>query len=91
MSQRQSFWKPFQNKALHFFHLNVYSILPKLHELKMIAGNTKAAIIGITESKIDNFMSDSEVENLCYCIIRCDRNRNRGGVACYVRQDYVLI
>ena len=32
----------------------------------MIAGNTKAAIIGITESKIDNFMSDSEVENLCY-------------------------
>ena len=35
-------------------HLNINSILPKLDELKTIAGNTKAAIIGITESKVDN-------------------------------------
>ena len=53
----------------------------------MIAGYMKAAFIGIIESKIDNSMSDCEVENPCYYIIRCDRNRNRGGVACYVRQD----
>ena len=86
-SLSQLFWKPFENKGLHFLHLNINSILPKLDELKTIAGNTKAVIIGITESKIDNSISDSEVEILGYCNLRCDRNRNGGGVACYVRQD----
>ena len=41
----QSFWKLFENKGLHFLHLNINSILLKLDELKMIAGNNKAAII----------------------------------------------
>ena len=87
ISVSQSFWKPFENKGLHFLHLNINSILPKLDELKTIAGNTKAAIIGITESKVDNSISDSEVEIQSYCIFWCDRNRNGGGVACYVRHD----
>ena len=82
----QSFRKLFENKGLHFLFLNVNSILPRLDELKTIAGNTKAAIIGITESKVDNSISDSEVEIPGYCILRCDSNRNGGGVACYVRQ-----
>ena len=56
-------------------HLNINSILPKLDELKTITGNTKAVIIRITESKVDNSISDSEVE---------DQNRNGGGVACYL-------
>ena len=73
--------------GLDFFHLNINSILTKLDELKMIAGNTKAAIIGITESKVDNSIPDSETEIPGYCILRCDRNRNGGGVACYVRKD----
>ena len=86
-SVSQSFWKPFENKGLHFLHLNINSILPKLDELKTIAGNTKAAIIGITESKVDNSISDSEVQIPGYCIFRCDRNRNGGGAVFYVRQD----
>ena len=47
-SVSQSFWEPFENKGLHFLHLNINSILLKLDELKTIAGNTKAAIVGIT-------------------------------------------
>ena len=47
-SVSQSFWKPFQHKGLNSLHLNINSILPKLDELKTIAGNAKAAIIGIT-------------------------------------------
>ena len=35
-------------------HVNVTSIMPKLDQLKTIARYTKAAIIGITESQIDN-------------------------------------
>ena len=87
ISISQSFWKPFENKGLHFLHLNINSILPKLDELETMAGNTKAAIIGITESKVDSSISDSEVEIPSYCILQCDQNRNGGGVACYVRQD----
>ena len=68
-------------------YLNINSILPKLEERKTIEGNTQAAIIGITESKGDKSISDSEVEISGYCILRCDRNRNGGGAACYVRQD----
>ena len=64
----QSFWKPFENKG-HFLHLNINSILPKLDELKMTTRNTNAAIVGITESKADNFISDSEVEIPGYCIL----------------------
>ena len=47
-SVSQSFWKPFEDKYPHFLHLNINSILTKLEEPKTIAGNTKAAIIGIT-------------------------------------------
>ena len=83
----QFFWKLFENKGFHFLDLNINSILPKLDELKTIAGNTKAAIIGVTESKVGNSISDSEVKNPGYCIIRYARNRNGGGVACYIRQD----
>ena len=87
ISVSQSFWKPFENKGLHFLHLNINSILPKLDELETMAGNTKVAIIGIAESKVDSSISDSEVEIPGYCILQCDQNRNGGGVACYVRQD----
>ena len=69
-------WKPFQKKGLHFLHLSINSILPKLDEINTIAGNTKTAIIGIRESKVDNSISDSEVEILGYWILQCDRNRN---------------
>ena len=51
-SVSKSFWKHFENKGVHFLHLNINSILLKLDELKTIAGNTKAAIIGIKESKL---------------------------------------
>ena len=48
---------------------------------------TKAAIIGITESKFDHTVPDSEVNFPGNDILRCDRNRKGGGVACYIRKD----
>ena len=65
----QSFWKPFfEIKGLEFSHVNVTNIIPKLDQLKTIARYKKAAIIGITESKIDNSRFVSEVEIPYYCI-----------------------
>ena len=46
-----------------------------------------AAVMGITESKLDDFILDSEIQIDNYQILRCDRNRKGGGVACYVRND----
>ena len=66
---------------------NVSNILPKLEELKTIVGNTKAAVISITQSKIDNSVSNAEIGIPCYCILRDDRNRYRGTVACYVGEN----
>ena len=61
-SVSQSFWKLFENKGLHITFLNINSILLKLDELKTFPVNNKTAIIGITETKVDNTISESEVE-----------------------------
>ena len=44
-------------------------------------------ILGITESKLDSSVTNAEVNINGYSIIRNDRNRNGGGVACYIRND----
>ena len=78
-------WEPFNKKGLYFLHININSLLPKIDELKCNAN--KAALIGITESKLDHTVPDLEVNLPGYDILRCDRNRNGGGVPCYIRKD----
>ena len=73
-------WEPFNKKVLHFFHIKINSLLPKIDELKCIANKTNTAIIGITEPKLDHTVPDLEVSLSGYDILRCDRNRNGGGV-----------
>ena len=80
-------FEPFRKGGLHFLHINVNSILSKIDELRDVVGHTKPAILGITESKLDSSVSDQEVNISGYSILRSDRNRYGGGVACYVRAD----
>ena len=80
-------WEPLNKKGLHFLHININGVLPKTDELKCIANKTKVAIIEITESKLDHTVLDLKVNLPGYDIISCDRNRNGGGVACYIRTD----
>ena len=54
----------FQQRGLHFIHLNINSILPKIDELRMIAFKTNATVIGITESKIDESVLDGEIRKM---------------------------
>ena len=77
----------FRKRGLHFLHINVNSLLSKIDELRDVVGHTKPAILGITESKLDSSVSDQEVNISGYSILRSDRNRYGGGVACYVRAD----
>ena len=48
---------------------------------------SNAAYIGITESKLDNYILDSKIQIDNYHILCCARNRSEGGAACYVRND----
>ena len=80
-------FEPFRKRDLHFLHINVNSLLSKIDELRDIVGHTKPAILGITESKLDGSVTNQEVHKSGYNILRNDRNRNGGGVACYKRSD----
>ena len=51
----------FNNKGLHFMHLNTNGLLNKIDELRYIARSSNAAVIGIKETKLDNTVYDSEV------------------------------
>ena len=68
-------------------HLNINSLLPKIDELRHMARLSNAAVIGICESKLDKSITNSEILIDNYDLLRCDRNRNGGGVACYIRND----
>ena len=68
-------------------HLNINGLLNKTDELCYIARSSNAAVIGITETNLDNTVYDFEVTVDAYNIVRNDRNRNGGGVACYIRNN----
>ena len=62
--QPQSEWSVFNSRGLHFIHLNVGSLLPKIDELRNIAKLSNAADIGIRESKLDDSVLSSEITHL---------------------------
>ena len=78
-------WAVFEKRGLHFVHINISSLLPKVDELQYIAKQSEAAVIGISESKLDDSVLSSEIliEN---CDLICsNRNKHGGGVACFIR------
>ena len=77
----------FNKKGLHFMHLNINSLLNKIDKLRYIASSSNAAVIGITETKLDNTVYDFEIAVDCYNIVQNDRKRKGGGVACYIRNS----
>ena len=84
-------WNVFKTKRLHPIHLNINSLLPKIVELRYIANSSYAAVIGISESTHNGSVLQSEIQINNYDLLRRDRNRNGGGVACYIRSDLSYI
>ena len=81
-------WSIFKKRGLHFIvHLNINSLPYKIEELRQIAKDTNSVVIGLSETKLDKTIFDSEVSISNYSLIRKDRNRKGGGVACYIRCD----
>ena len=85
----QNIWSPFHKRGLHFLHININSILPKLEELRNISRLSNASIIGISESKLDETVLEGCMDDCMdgYKLVRADWNRNGGGVACYIKSD----
>ena len=75
-------WETFKNRGLHFLHVNANCLLRNIDEIRYIARCTNAAVIGITESKLDDSVLNNEINIPGYDVLRCDRNRSGGGVAC---------
>ena len=84
-------YKIFKKRGLHFIHINANSILSKIEEVKIIASKTKAAVIGISESKLDETVLNGEINIPGYNILRSDRNRHGGGVLCYIKNTYNML
>ena len=47
----------------------------------------RSAVVGITETKFDKSIFPLEIQIYNYDFLRCDRNGNGGGAACYIRSD----
>ena len=80
-------WNILKSRGLHFIHLNINNLLPKIEEVRIIAKSTNAAIIRISESKLDESVLEPEIQIDDYKILRYDRNRHGGGVAFYIRNE----
>ena len=63
------------------------NLVNKIDELRYIASSSNTAVVGISEIKLDSTVYDSEVVEDSYNIVRNDRKRNGGGVACYIRNN----
>ena len=77
----------FNECGLQLIQLNINKLLSKIDELHVIAKKSRAIVIGITESKLDETVLDEEINIDGYELIRSDQNRHGGGVACYIRSD----
>ena len=52
-----------------------------------MAKSTNVAIIGISESKLDESVLEPDIQIDDYKILQCDRTRHGRGAACYIRND----
>ena len=74
--------------ALSILYTNCRSVLPKLDHLRLLASTQNPHILAVTETWLDNSISDSEVMVPGYQLVRRDRNRHGGGIAMYI-QDHL--
>lgn len=78
---------PLSRKRLHFSHVNARSLLPKLDEIGHLVITSKAAVIAVSETWLDNSIQDGDVGLSGYYIYQRNRNRHGGGVCLFIRSD----
>ena len=73
-----------KKKGLHFIHVNVRSLIPKLDEIKLLLLKRNITVLALSETWLNDSVSDSEIDIHGYVVVRKDRNRHGGGVCLYV-------
>ena len=61
---QENIYDNFKCRGMHFLHLNINSVFPKIDELRIIAKETNPSIIGLTETKIDSNVNDERFKYL---------------------------
>lgn len=74
--------------ALSILYTNCRSVLPKLDHLRLLASTQNPHLIAVTETWLDDTISDNEVTIPGYQLVRRDRNRHGGGIAILI-QDHL--
>ena len=65
-------WNVFKRRRLHFLHLNLNILLPKIDEIILIAKLTNESVTGISESKLDNSVFTTDIQINQYNLLRCE-------------------
>ena len=87
---QDSSYECFQRKGLHFVHLNVCSLPLHLDEVQLLAHNTNAAVLALSETRLDSSIHDNEVVIPGYNLQKNDRKRSGGGDCMYIRNNLVF-
>ena len=75
-------------KGLTIFHLNIRSLLYKLDQVKPMLMQANIHIMCITETWLNNNISNHELTIQGYKLVRKDRTTKRGGgIIAYIRND----
>ena len=80
---------------LSFVHFNIRSILasgsvgPRLIQLSNRCFYENYDVVSLTETHLSSGINDNEIKIENYEIYRKDRDRNGGGIPCYVKKVYL--
>lgn len=73
-------------KGIAYFTFKYQNHITKIDETRLIAKQSNASIIAIRESKLDSSILNSETDVGDYDLIRMNRSRRGGKVACHIRK-----
>ena len=78
---------PTSLRNLNICSLNIFSLMSRLDELRLLVEDKKPYIIGINEAKIDQLIGDLDISIEEFYVVRRDRNKFGGGVALYIHKS----
>ena len=68
-------------------HLNIATLPSHFDDFFALMMDNDFDVIGLAETRLAEYIPDSDIHLNNYCIYRNDRNRNGGGVAVYIKQS----
>ena len=78
---------PTSLRNLNIYSLNIFSLMSRLDELRLLIEDKKPHIIGINETKIEQLINDSDISIEGHDVVRKERNKFGGGVALYIHKS----